>query len=73
MTLCNYQSSTNNLTEEMHLFIWTDATEIAFQTLKQALINAPVLALPNFAVPFTIETDVCDVGIGAIFVGERAT
>lgn len=48
------------------LFIWTDATEVAFQTLKTALISAPVLALPNFALPFTVETDACDVGIGAV-------
>jgi hypothetical protein len=48
------------------LFIWTDASEVAFQTLKTALITAPVLALPNFSLPFVVETDACDVGIGAI-------
>lgn len=48
------------------LFLWTDTTELAFQTLKDALVSAPVLALPNFALSFTIETDACDVGIGAI-------
>jgi hypothetical protein len=48
------------------LFIWTDASEVAFQTLKTALITAPVLALPDFSLPFVVETDACDVGIGAI-------
>ena len=28
------------------LFIWTDAVETAFQTLKRALVSAPVLAFP---------------------------
>jgi len=48
------------------LFIWTDSTETAFQTLKQALISAPVLALPDFSAQFIVETDACDVGIGTI-------
>lgn len=48
------------------LFIWTDATEVAFQTLKNALVTAPVLALPNFALQFSVETDACDVGVGTV-------
>jgi hypothetical protein len=52
------------------LFIWTDATEIAFQVLKQALITAPVLALPDFSLQFVIDTDACDVGIGAVLSQE---
>jgi len=48
------------------LFIWTEIEETAFQTLKSALISAPVLALPDFSTQFVIETDACDVGIGAI-------
>jgi hypothetical protein len=31
------------------IYVWTDVTESAFQVLKQALILAPVLALPDFA------------------------
>ncbi|KAK1681374.1 hypothetical protein QYE76_042222 [Lolium multiflorum] len=48
------------------LFIWTDSTEMVFQTLKTALVTAPVLALPNFDLPFTVETDACDIGIGVV-------
>jgi hypothetical protein len=48
------------------LFVWTDATETAFQALKQALISAPVLALPDFSQQFIVEIDACDVGIGAV-------
>ena len=48
------------------LFVWTLAAETAFQVLKQALISAPVLALPDFKEPFVIDTDACDMGIGAV-------
>ena len=34
--------------------------------LKSMLTNAPVLALPNFAEPFILETDASSIGIGAV-------
>lgn len=48
--------------------MWTSITEEAFLTLKQALVSAPVLALPDFTKPFMIETDACDYGIGAVLM-----
>jgi hypothetical protein len=48
------------------LFIWTSECVQAFEALKQALVSAPVLALPDFAKTFVIETDACDNGIGAV-------
>lgn len=51
-----------NLLKKGELFVWTSVTEEAFQTLKQALISAPVLAMPNFSKPFTVETDALDFG-----------
>lgn len=48
------------------LFFWIEAAEIAFQTLKTALMTAPVLALPDYKAQFVVETDACDSGIGAV-------
>lgn len=52
-------------------FKWTAETESAFQQLKHALVAAPVLALPDFSKPFTIETDASDQGIGAVLSQDK--
>lgn len=49
-------------------FKWTEPTSVAFQAFKNALTSAPVLALPNFNLHFTVETDACDVGIGVVIM-----
>jgi len=48
------------------LFSWTTAHDQSFQALKQALSSSPVLALPDFSKPFSIETDASASGIGAV-------
>lgn len=45
-------------------FKWTKECQEAFQALKDALINAPVLQKPNFDLPFEIHTDASQVAIG---------
>jgi hypothetical protein len=49
-------------------FIWTPQHQHCFDTLKNALITAPVLSLPDFSKPFIIETDASDKGIGAVLM-----
>lgn len=49
-------------------FLWTSAAQEAFDAIKQLLTQAPVLASPNFAKELVLETDVCNVGIGAVLM-----
>lgn len=49
-------------------FHWSEATEKAFHTLKQAMIHAPILALSNFAKQFMVETDASGIGLGSILM-----
>ena len=46
-------------------FSWNDNCQAAFDDLKQALINAPILAYPNPNDPFILDTDASDHAIGA--------
>lgn len=47
-------------------FSWNDACEQAFQTLKTALCNPPVLRYPNFSLKFNITTDASGYAIGGV-------
>jgi ribonuclease HI len=48
------------------LFNWTPAHEDSSQAVKTALSSSPVLSLPDFSKPFSIETDASATGIGAV-------
>ena len=48
--------------------VWTHQAEAAFQQLKIAVSQPPVLALPDFSLPFTIECDASGVGLGAVLM-----
>lgn len=49
-------------------FCWTDHQSQSFEALKAALTSAPVLVLPDFKKPFTIETDASGIGVGAVLM-----
>jgi hypothetical protein len=50
------------------MFVWTSSHDTTFQTWKSALVQAPILALPDFSQPIYIETDACDYGVGAVLM-----
>jgi hypothetical protein len=49
-------------------FIWTEEQTTAFQKLKHAMTNSPILKLPEFSQPFQLEADACDYGIGVVLM-----
>ena len=54
------------LTMKDREFIWSPACEEGFQKLKGLLIEAPVLAFPEFDRGFHLVTDASGVGLGAV-------
>lgn len=51
-------------------FHWDDKAKDAFETLKKAMTQAPILALPDFPKEFILETDACDTEIGVVLIQE---
>lgn len=49
-------------------FKWFEACQSAFEQTKSLLVNAPVLAVPQFDRPFKIVVDACDAGVGAVLL-----
>ncbi len=49
---------------------WTDRCQAAFNRLKRAVTEEPVLVLPDFGKPFEVETDASDFAIGGVLMQE---
>lgn len=51
---------------QKNAFKWNEEANTAFENLKLAMTTLPVLALPDWNIPFIIETDASGVGLGAV-------
>ena len=56
------------LTKQNAPWVWTAECQAAFDAIKQALVSAPVLVLPDFNQPFSVVCDASDYGIGAVLL-----
>ena len=45
---------------------WSDAAEVAFEHLKTMCVSTPILAYPDYQLPFTLHTDSSTDGLGAV-------
>ncbi|GJR41406.1 putative reverse transcriptase domain-containing protein [Tanacetum coccineum] len=56
------------LTQKSKTFDWGKEQELAFQTLKDKLCNAPVLAFPNGLKDFLVYCDASGIGLGCVLM-----
>ncbi|GJS26017.1 putative reverse transcriptase domain-containing protein [Tanacetum coccineum] len=56
------------LTQKSKTFEWGEEHELAFQTLKDKLCNAPVLALPDGPEDFMVYSDTSEIGLGCVLM-----
>jgi hypothetical protein len=54
------------LTKKDVVFVWNQDCQRAFDDLKRALVDAPILVRPNFKEPFCLDVDWSTKGVGAI-------
>ena len=54
------------LTKKDQPYHWGDEQKGVFVDLKNALISSPVLAYPNFELPFCVQTDASESGLGVV-------
>jgi hypothetical protein len=52
-------------------FVWDEKCENAFQTLKQHLTLAPVLAQPDNSKPYEVYCDASGTGLGCVLMQEN--
>ena len=52
-------------------FSWNDQRQVAFERLKKALLQAPVLQLADVSRPFRVHTDASDVSIAAVLMQSK--
>ena len=61
-----------NLLKKQTPFNWTDKCQASFDGIKAMLMSSPVLAAPNFAIPFKLAIDASDLGMGAVLIQENS-
>ncbi|KZV24755.1 hypothetical protein F511_14694 [Dorcoceras hygrometricum] len=60
-----------SLTKKHAKYEWTPECQAGFEGLKQALMEAPVLAMPSGQGNYVLYTDASKMGLGAVLMQDR--
>ena len=66
----NIAKPLDEITGKNARFQWNNERQVAFESLKSALLTAPVLQLADVSKPFRVYTDASDFAIGAVLLQE---
>ncbi|GJS95125.1 putative nucleotidyltransferase, ribonuclease H [Tanacetum coccineum] len=61
-------SPLTNLLKKNKAWIWDEECQAAFESLKKAVMEEPVLRLPDMTMPFELHTDASDFAIGGVLM-----
>jgi hypothetical protein len=66
----NYTSIASPLTAllKRDAFSWSESATTVLESLKHALVSAPVLSLPDFTSTFIVQTDASGFAMGAVLL-----
>jgi len=56
------------LTRKGQAFVWDAQCESSFHTLKERLVTAPILVLPDLSEPFVVYCDASKMGLGGVLM-----
>ena len=73
MFIIHYATIASPLTsilKKSKIFIWSYEAQESFETLKQALVSAPILKLPDFSKDFIVTSDASGLAIGGVLTQE---
>ena len=60
-----------DLLKKNKAWCWSDECQTAFEALKQAVSEEPVMALPDYGKPFEVHTDASYFAIGGVLMQDR--
>lgn len=72
--ISGYSDKAASLTELLKKnkpWVWSEQCQKAFESLKAAVTEEPVLMLPNFSKTFEVHTDALDFAIGGVLMQDR--
>eukprot|EP00253_Pinus_taeda_P035716 PITA_35716 len=72
-TSLGYLAPLHTLTSVKQVFQWGGRQQKSFETLKEKISAAPVLALPNLQQPFEVKTDASGYAMGVVLMQKKKT